>query len=397
SIIGATATFRGLDFAVLFIKINELSISPSVAVLPNYATYLVVFALLVLLKCYSGNGMATYIKVGERWRAQVRIKGHKPVARTFDKKAQAVAWATKAEDEIRSGGFADARALADFTIPSLVTRYEEEFGPFRKSKRGALKMLRRHMKNDSLASLDDVSMIAYAKRRNAMGAGGVTIGLELNYLSGLLTVARTVWKIPFRAQPVREARPALKMLGLLSKSKERDRRPTSEEIEALCRHFDGKARQVIPMSDIIRFAVATAMRASEITSLLWDDLDSENRTIVIRDRKHPEEKIGNNQTVPLLGEAFEIASRQPRRGPFVFPYNAHSFSSIFPRACGELKIVDLRFHDLRHEGVSRLFEQGYRIEQVALVSGHRDWKMLRRYTQVRARDLHRDFPVSTGE
>jgi integrase len=336
--------------------------------------------------------MATFVKVGERHRAQVRIKGHKPVARTFDKLAQAKAWAAKTEDEIRSGGFADVRELANFTIADLVDRAEEEFGPFRKSKRGALDMVRRNMKGETLASLDEAAIIGYAKRRNAQGAGGVTIGLELNYLSGLLTVARTIWKIRYRAQPIREARPALKLLGLLSKSKERDRRPTQEEIDALCGFFAAKPRQAIPMPDIIRFAVTTTMRASEITSLLWDDLDSENRTIVIRDRKHPEEKVGNNQTVPLLGEAFEIVCRQPRHGAHVFPYNARSFSSIFPRACAELKIHDLRFHDLRHEGVSRLFEQGYRIEQVALVSGHRDWKMLRRYTQVRARDLHRDLP-----
>jgi integrase len=54
-------------------------------------------------------------------------------------------------------------------------------------------------------------------------------------------------------------------------------------------------------------------------------------------------------------------------------------------------IDNLKFHDLRHGGVSRLFEQGYSIEQVALVSGHRDWKMLARYTQIKAKDLHRNL------
>ncbi|WP_328514672.1 site-specific integrase [Ralstonia solanacearum] len=166
------------------------------------------------------------------------------------------------------------------------------------------------------------------------------------------------------------------------------------------------------MADIIKFAVATAMRASEITSLRWLDINHEHRTIIIRDRKHPQDKIGNNQTVPLLGDAYEIVMRQPRlptptwlahtddddRAPhmseLVFPYSARSFSSIFPRACRSLGIKDLRFHDLRHEGVSRLFEQGYALHEVALVSGHRDWKMLRRYTQIRARDLHRTRPQS---
>lgn len=338
--------------------------------------------------------MATFVKTElGRWRAQVRIKGFPSVAQTFDKKGQAVAWADKTEAAMRNGGFSDARELANFTIAALITRYTEEIGalkPFGKSKKGALEMLRRHMGTVSLAGLTDDAVVAYAKKRAETGAGGVTIGLELTYLGGVLRVVRSVWKIPFHARPIDDARPALKLIRLIAKSKERDRRPTETELTSICSYFDAKSRQRIPMSDIIRFAVATAMRASEITSLRWDDMDHANRTVVIRDRKHPEEKIGNNQIVPLLGDAYTLAMKQPRRGEFIFPYNEKSFSSLFPRACSHLKIDDLRFHDLRHEGVSRLFEQGYRIEQVALVSGHRDWKMLRRYTQVRAKDLHRD-------
>jgi site-specific recombinase XerD len=65
-----------------------------------------------------------------------------------------------------------------------------------------------------------------------------------------------------------------------------------------------------------------------------------------------------------------------------------TITTIFPRAKNALGIQNLHFHDLRHEGVSRLFEQGYQIQEVALVSGHRDWTMLARYTQIKAKDLH---------
>jgi integrase len=81
--------------------------------------------------------------------------------------------------------------------------------------------------------------------------------------------------------------------------------------------------------------------------------------------------------------------RQPRPGPRVFPYNSRTVSAYFTRAVAELKLPDLHLHDLRHEAISRLFAAGYRIEQVALVSGHRDWGMLKRYTHIRAADLHR--------
>lgn len=56
----------------------------------------------------------------------------------------------------------------------------------------------------------------------------------------------------------------------------------------------------------------------------------------------------------------------------------------------KLRINDLHFHDLRHEATSRLFEQGYQIQEVAIVTGHRSWDMLKRYTQLRPESLHRD-------
>ncbi|MCX7219496.1 MAG: tyrosine-type recombinase/integrase, partial [Burkholderiales bacterium] len=119
----------------------------------------------------------------------------------------------------------------------------------------------------------------------------------------------------------------------------------------------------------------------------WEDINHKDKTIIIKDRKHPTEKDGNDQEVPLLGTAYEIVMRQKQTDERIFPITEGTPSSLFPRACKELGIVDLRFRDLRHEGVSRFFEQKYSIEQVALLSGHRDWKMLARYTQVRAKDL----------
>jgi integrase len=72
----------------------------------------------------------------------------------------------------------------------------------------------------------------------------------------------------------------------------------------------------------------------------------------------------------------------------IFPYNGKSIGTAFRRQCKDLKIEDLHFHDLRHEGTSRLFEVGFSIEQVALVTGHKDWKMLRRYTHIKPETLH---------
>lgn len=86
-----------------------------------------------------------------------------------------------------------------------------------------------------------------------------------------------------------------------------------------------------------------------------------------------------------------IDARRPSRtnaGQRVFPFNHRSAGAAFTRVCKNLGIVDLHFHDPRHEGTSRLFEAGFQIQQVALVTGHKDWKTLRRYTHFRPESLH---------
>jgi len=145
------------------------------------------------------------------------------------------------------------------------------------------------------------------------------------------------------------------------------------------------------MWDLIPFAVATAMRLGEIVGLRWEDVNEKDKTVVIRDRKDPKLKKGNNQVVPLLPDAWEILQRQPKleNEPRIFPFSANTVPTIFPRACQALGIEDLRFHDLRHEGASRLFEMGYQIQEVAVFTGHRNWNQLRRYTQIKPASLHR--------
>ncbi|MFJ1260312.1 hypothetical protein [Cupriavidus sp. CuC1] len=120
--------------------------------------------------------MASIIKVGEKWRAQVRRKGHPPITRTFERKAQAERWAQQVEIDVRKGGFADDRRLTEFTIGALITKYEEEVGklrPIGRSKAGSLDMLKRHLGETSLARWGEAAVLDYAKKRQKMGAGGV--------------------------------------------------------------------------------------------------------------------------------------------------------------------------------------------------------------------------------
>ena len=103
-------------------------------------------------------------------------------------------------------------------------------------------------------------------------------------------------------------------------------------------------------------------------------------------------KNGEHRDVPLSSVAVEVlaarweAARRPEQGN-VFAIRFDSVTQAFRRACDRAGIKGLRFHDLRHEAVSCLFERGLSTVEVASISGHKSFAMLRRYTHVRATEL----------
>jgi integrase len=136
-------------------------------------------------------------------------------------------------------------------------------------------------------------------------------------------------------------------------------------------------------SSVIAFAIFSTRRLEEITRLRRADLDKEGSRILVRDMKNPGEKIGNDVWCDLPAEALQIIPSMPSSTDEIFPFTTDAIGMGFTRACQFLGIDDLHFHDLRHEGVSRLFEIGRNIPQVAAVSGHRSWSSLKRYTHLR--------------
>jgi len=336
--------------------------------------------------------MASIIQVGGKWRAQVRRKGYPPKTQTFPSKVLADRWARQVESEIDAGR-AGQLAPDHVTVGSLIGRYTAEIGPIRpfgRNKEAVLKLLK-----DEKAGLGAVKVRDLTPERivkyitEDRGVSGVTASIDLTYLKGVLRIARALWKVGVPPGVVDDAREILKFMGLAGRSNERDRRPSLDELEKLKRWFAKRSETLTP--DHIEFILDSCFRPpSELTRLRWDDLNHLDKTILIRDRKDPRKKLGNNQTVPLLGKCYEIIMRQPVESEYIFPVNGKSWSSLFPRACEELGIEDLQLYDLRHEAISRLVESGkYSIPEMMLVTGHKDPKQLMRYTQLRAKNLHR--------
>ena len=105
------------------------------------------------------------------------------------------------------------------------------------------------------------------------------------------------------------------------------------------------------------------------------------------DLKHPTQKVGNRRSFRLTSEAWAVIDRQPKVNEFIFPYVPGSIGARFERACKLLGIKNLRFHDLRHEATSRLFERGYSIQEVAQFTLHDSWATLKRYTHLKPEDV----------
>ncbi len=345
--------------------------------------------------------MATYSKLPSgTWRVQVRRKG-RYISETFLKRDDARRWATEAEGRIDRGEVpTPSRSARLRTFGELIDLHIADMKSVgkapRRSKAATLKMLKTRLGGKKIVQLDRQLFIDFGRRRATEGAGPMTLSIDIGAIKLILSHAAAVHGLTVSVEAIDMARLALKRLGLIGKGVERDRRPSDEELERLIRHFDEKPRQTIPMGAVIRFAIATAMRQEEIFKVVWDDYAARTRMLTIRDRKDPREKAGNDQRIPLLSvSGFDpvalIEDQRPARSNAdlrIFPFNHRSAGTAFTRACKSLEIADLHFHDLRHEGTSRLFEAGFQIQQVALVTGHKDWKMLRRYTHLRPETLH---------
>ncbi|RDS82847.1 site-specific integrase [Dyella monticola] len=344
--------------------------------------------------------MATFLQLPSgNWRVQVRRKGHY-LSETFRRRKDADSWALDAERRIDRGEKPTSRTCVDPTtfehlIDLHLTDMHEVGKSPRRTKRFSLELLREKLGKVQIRDLGRERFIQFGRNRAKEGAGPATLSMDIGYIRTILSHAAAVHGIDVSTESIALARIALKRLGLVGKSRERDRRPTPDEISRIIEYAANNPRQTIPIDRIVPFAIATAMREDEICRFTREDVNQATRTLLVRDRKDPREKEGNNQKVPLLDatgfDAWRILQTQARLSKGtdrVFPYNPRSVGTAFRRICKKLKIKDLHFHDLRHEATSRLFEAGFSIEQVVLVTGHKDWKMLKRYANLHPENLH---------
>jgi len=325
------------------------------------------------------------------YHAQLLIKRSGAIvhreSRTFDRKEAAAAWLEKRETELARPGALEREKAPDPTLASVIDRYtEESVKDIGRTKTQVLRAIKRYdIANQQCSTITSADIIAFANQLVSK-VTPQTVANYLSHLAAVFSIARPAWGYQLDQNAMKDAFVVAKRLGITTRSRARDRRPTMDELDKLMTHFGERLKRrpsSVPMQKITAFAIFSTRRLEEITRIYWIDLDARGSKVLIRDMKNPGEKIGNDVWCDLPPEALQIIVSMPKASDEIFPYSTDAIGAGFTRACQFLGIMNLHFHDLRHDGVSRLFETGLTIPQVGSVSGHRAWSSLKRYTHLR--------------
>lgn len=347
--------------------------------------------------------MATIVKTpADTYKAVIRKTGWPTNSKTFRTKRDAKDWARRIEDEMVRGVYIQRSGSERLTLEKALERYLAEVTPSKKpttqkAEATKAKQLIEHLGKYSLAALSAEVIANYRDTRlGALSKRGLpvsnnTVRLEIALLSHLYTVAIQEWGLGLTFNPVLNIRKP-------SPGEGRDRRLSADEERRLLSAASNHSNPMLGW--IVRIALETSMRSSEITGLRCHQVDLKKRVVRLSDTKND-----SARTVPLTKlatDTFKAALDNPVRPAdcsLVFfgepgkdgKRRPYAFTKKWGLLKAKLGMSDLRFHDLRHEAVSRLVESGMSDQKVSAISGHKSMQMLRRYTHLRAEDLVKDL------
>lgn len=327
--------------------------------------------------------MSSIRKRGEKWQARVHRKENKPLVKSFNNKSDALKWARNIESQLDLGTLAPKQAMP--RLMPMVDRYVEEVTPLKKGKSQECYRANQFRKT-KLAdmNIDKITgeVVAQYRDERLKQVSANTVRLELAFLSVVFEQCRKEWGLA-TPNPIRQIR-------MPKPGKPRQRRLEAGEEEALlkaCRESGAHYLQTF-----VTLAIETGMRFGELAGVTWVNVNLEKRTIYL-----PDTKNGSPRTVPLSTRALNAIQMQPRSiDGRLFSAKTGSIRSAFLIAMTRAQATQpeskvflrgLRFHDLRHEAVTRLFEKGLNPVEVGMVSGHKTLSMLQRYTHIRSQDL----------
>lgn len=331
--------------------------------------------------------MATFKKRESGWtQAVIRRRGHPVQSKTFQTRVEAEVWARGIESEMDKGSFLSHVAAERTMFKEIAKKFSTDFAVhhYRKREdnkeawRTQIKHLTNFLGDYSLIAITPPVVAAYRDSR-LKTVSGTTARKEINLLSKILTVTIQEFGIMLpNGNPVTNVRKP-------QESKGRDRRLIGDEADRLL--AECRASRNPWLLPAVQLALETAMRQGELLSIEWQHVNKKKRLIMLLDQ----EKIKNGEAraVPLSKAALEVLKGLPHDiSGLVLPVQRMTLFHAFTAACKRAGIKDFRFHDLRHEALSRVAELGtFSMLEMAAISGHKTLQMLKRYTHLHAEDL----------
>lgn len=342
--------------------------------------------------------MATIRMQSGKWQVRVQRKGYPPQSKTFTSKADAIKWGKQTEVDIERGAFLTRAESENTTLADVLARYAAEITPHKKGaqvERYRIALLQRaQFAQRPLARIRSIDVARYRDER-CKTVSANTVKNELNTLSAVFEACRMEWGINI-VNPVRGLKRPRAPRG-----RERRLLPAEEErLMSAC-----QKSKAWYLCCAVTLAIETGMRLGELAALEWQHIDLQRRVARL-----PDTKNGSARAVPLSTKAAQAFNALPRSiSGRVFPVHVDTIKQSFRAAVrrgrkvyeielasagiaqdairADLMLTNLKFHDLRHEAVSRLFERGLNPMEVAAISGHKTLAMLKRYTHLRAEDL----------
>jgi integrase len=318
--------------------------------------------------------MATFRKRTGKWQARVQRSGQSSLAKSFNTKADAVKWARHTESQLDLGTLAPKAAMPP--LMRIVDRYLAEVTPTKKGSKQELNR-GRQIARTSLGSmqLDKITSEVVSKYRDGRlrQVSNNTVRLELAFISVVFEQCAKEWGYKV-SNPVKQIR-----IPKPGKPRQRRLRPGEEEaLLAAC-----ATSSATYLHSLVVIAIETGMRFGELVSITWNNVDLDARTIHL-----PDTKNGHPRTVPLSTRALGAIRAVPSENGKVFAGKPGTIRAAFGSALKRSGVdSDLRFHDLRHEAVTRLFEKGLNPIEVGMISGHRSITTLLRYTHLHPKGL----------
>jgi integrase len=317
--------------------------------------------------------MASIAKRNGRFHVRVRKIGVPTQCKSFTSKRDALRWASDTERAAENGQL----LLEDCAIKDLLDRYKKEISS---AKRGA-EVEKYRIDTIMKSSLGPLKLsylkpvhVAHYRDDRLRQISSASVKRELQILSHAISVAMRDWGHNLPSNPCQQIR-------MPADGKGRDRRLVDDECDRLL--LACKASENLYLAPLVELAIETGMRRGELLSMKWENVHLDQSFVHL-----PITKNGDSRDVPLSSRAKDILRGLPRRiDGVVFPIHFEALKGLWKRALKRAEIDDLNFHDLRHEATSRFFEKGLNVMEVAAITGHKDLRMLQRYTHLNVSHL----------